>query len=285
MEMSKKLILVVAGLSLGACSSTGEKGAYMSFEDMQKKVHEHEEQWESVQSKLDRLEALEVEVAALRAEKMALETAAKGMEHSEHEMPADGSEEVMMDESMSTEPMSTEPMMYEEPMLAQETESADGVMHEKPMVAEQNMSADGVMHEKPMVAEQSMSADGVMHEKPMVENKPNMAMDPMSNEPIPMTPMPIPDIEKTRYGVQVAAYLNHNAAENGWKILQNLEPQSFKGLDPLIHEAQVKGRTVHQVKVGPFFDKSFSIDFCMMLKEKGKDCFVTEYNGVAVTAQ
>ena len=268
MEMSKKLILVVAGLSLGACSSTGEKGAYMSFEDMQKKVHEHEEQWESVQPKLDRLEALEVEVAALRAEKMALETAATDMEHSEHEMPADGSEEVMMDESVSTEPMSTEPMMYEEPMLAQETESADTAMHEKPMVAEQ-----------------SMSADGVMHEKPMMENKPDMAMDPMSNEPIPMTPMPIPDIEKTRYGVQVAAYLNHNAAENGWKILQNLEPQSFKGLDPLIHEAQVKGRTVHQVKVGPFFDKSFSIDFCMMLKEKGKDCFVTEYNGVAVTAQ
>jgi len=258
MEISKKLILVMAGLSLGACSSTSERRPYMTFEDMQNKVHEHEEQWESVQPQLDRLEALELEVAALKAEKQALENTVVSSEES---MPADG----------------------EVTMMTEKGTSDDSRMHEPSTMVDKTMSDDSMMHEEITMTDKKMSDTSMMHDKPVMEGKPEMAIDSMSNEPIPMTPMPIPDIEKTRYGVQVAAYLNHDAAENGWKILQGLEPQSFKGLDPLIHEAQVKGRTVHQVKVGPFFDKSFSIDFCMMLKEKGEDCFVTEYNGVAVT--
>jgi cell division protein FtsN len=72
MEMSKKLILVITGLSLGACSSVEEKNSFMTFNDLQTKVLEHDEQWQSVQPKLDRIDALEAEVAALKQDKMAL---------------------------------------------------------------------------------------------------------------------------------------------------------------------------------------------------------------------
>jgi hypothetical protein len=52
----------------------------------------------------------------------------------------------------------------------------------------------------------------------------------------------------------------------------------------LVNEKEVKGRTMYQLKVGPFMEKSFSSNFCKMLKEKGKDCLVTQYNGETFAA-
>jgi hypothetical protein len=92
----------------------------------------------------------------------------------------------------------------------------------------------------------------------------------------PMTP-------KLKYGVQVASYINRDEAIRGWNVLLKKDSTSFKGLTPLINQKEVKGRTMYQLKVGPFLDKPFSTDFCNMLKDKGTDCLVTQYNGEVFT--
>ncbi|MCV2402452.1 SPOR domain-containing protein [Marinomonas sp. C2222] len=67
--MMKNLILAAMGLSLVACSSTGEQNTFMAYGELQRKVRSHDEQWQSVQEKLDKIDALEAEIAELKKEK------------------------------------------------------------------------------------------------------------------------------------------------------------------------------------------------------------------------
>ncbi|ETI62313.1 SPOR domain-containing protein [Marinomonas profundimaris] len=228
MGMSKKLIIVVAGLSLGACSSTGGKNTFMNYGDLQEKVRAHDEQWESVQSKLDRIDALEAEVAALKQDKM----------------------------SGSSSDMTTS-VVVEDDMLTDESMAAIDVA---PAVTQAPLN-DSV-NAAPMA---DMNADLT-------------AVEPVVVAPVVTAPM----AKKTsEYGVQVASYGNRDEAVRGWKVLLKAYPTSFDGLTPLVNQKDVNGRMMYQLKVGPFVEKSYSSDFCKMLKEKGKDCLVTQYNGDA----
>lgn len=205
MGMSKKLIVVMAGLSLGACSSTSDKNTFMTYEDLQNKVISHEEQWQTVQPKLDRIDELEAEVAALKEEK---------------------------------------------------------ATKEAPEVMSNDMAAD-----------ESMPAVNVA---PAVMATPADAQMIQTTSPVVTAPVMANEKE---YGVQVASYGNRDEAIRGWKVLLKSHPTSFDGLTPLVNQKEVNGRTMYQLKVGPFVNKSFSSDFCKMLKEKGKDCLLTQYNG------
>ncbi|MGP3372667.1 hypothetical protein ACTVFP_23585, partial [Escherichia coli] len=62
MGMSKGLIVAITGLSLSACSLFGERSTTLSYEELQKKVISHDEQWQTVKPKLDRIDELEAEV-------------------------------------------------------------------------------------------------------------------------------------------------------------------------------------------------------------------------------
>ena len=105
----------------------------------------------------------------------------------------------------------------------------------------------------------------------------------MANAAPPVVAAPMA-VQKQEYGVQVAAYGNRQDAIRGWKVMHKKSPASFDGLTPLINEKEVSGRVMYQLKVGPFFSKSFGSDFCKMLKEKGTDCLVTQYNGETFAA-
>ncbi|WP_421850153.1 SPOR domain-containing protein [Marinomonas sp.] len=201
MGMSKKLVVVMAGLSLGACSSVDEKNTFMTYEDLQNKVISHEEQWQTVQPKLDRIDELEAEVAALKEEKAAKEA------------PEEMSNNMATDESM-----------------------------------------------------------------PAVNVAPAVMATQQTTAPVVTAPVMANEKE---YGVQVASYGNRDEAIRGWKVLLKSHPTSFDGLTPLVNQKEVNGRTMYQLKVGPFVNKTYSQDFCKMLKEKGKDCLVTQYNGEA----
>ena len=242
MGITKKLIVVQMGLVLAACSSTGDKNTFMTYEDLQNKVKAHDEQWQTAQAKLDRIDALEAEVASLKQEKLAMEAA--------NEMPvAEQPTVIAADDSMAVTnvaPMVEESKVSEAPM--------------EPVAASMDsMSSDSPASAPIMAAPltDSMASDSTMNKAS--ESK-------MAND---------------SYGVQLAAYSKREEALRGWEVLMKKDPVSYEGLVPRINQKEVKGRTMYQLKVGPFLQKSFSVDFCMMLKEKGKDCLVTQYNGDA----
>lgn len=81
------------------------------------------------------------------------------------------------------------------------------------------------------------------------------------------------------YGVQLASYSNRAEAVRGWKLLLNGSPDTYVNLEPHVNEKQVNGRTMYQLKVGPFIEKAYGVDFCNMLKQKGQDCLVNKYDG------
>ena len=232
MGTSKKLIVVIAGLSLGACSSVSDKNTFMSYEDLQDKVRTHDEQWQTVQPKLDRIDELEAEVAALKQGKV---LPAK---------PADMS----------------------------------GDMASNNLITDESMAAVNVT---PAVMQAPIDGQGSNVDPMTINSEENIEMDkaapPVVAAPIMSTPQAM--TKEQSYGVQVASYSNRDEAIRGWKVLLKSYPTSFDGLEPLVNQKEVNGRTMYQLKVGPFLNKSFSSDFCKMLKEKGKDCLVTQYNG------
>jgi cell division protein FtsN len=226
MEMSKKLVVVMAGLSLGACSSMDDKNTFMTYTDLQDKVRMHEEQWQTVQPKLDRIDELEAEVAALKQGKpLSSDTMSKDVTNSD----------MMVDDGNT----------------------------------EENIAAVNVA---PVVTPAPFNET--------VEPQETIAMAKAA-PPVVSSP---PITKEQEYGVQVASYANRDEAIRGWRVLLKSDPVSFNGLEPLINQKEVNGRTMYQLKVGPFINKSFSSDFCKMLKEKGKDCLVAQYNGEAFSS-
>lgn len=248
MKTTQKLVLAVAALSLGACSSTDEKNTFMTYDDLQNKVLSHDEQWETVQVKLDKIDALEAEVASLKQGKMRQADADDMMTDTDSQVPTVVANETVMqvDESMPTdEAMSLEAMSLE------------------------TMPSESVVTAAPLLSENTTVEDD------LVENE-------ISEEPINATSIAA-EVKEYKYGVQVASYANRDKAILGWAVLSKKDPASFKGLEPLMNSKDVNGRTMYQLKVGPFLSKSFSSDFCKMLKEKGHDCYVSQYNGDAFT--
>ncbi|MEL0612609.1 SPOR domain-containing protein [Marinomonas arenicola] len=81
------------------------------------------------------------------------------------------------------------------------------------------------------------------------------------------------------YGVQLAAYGSRGEAARGWQVLSNGSPDTYVNLVPHVNEKSINGRTMYQLKVGPFLDRAYSVDFCNMLKQKGQDCLVSKYDG------
>lgn len=223
MGIVKKWVLVIAGLSLGACSSTGEKNTFLTYSELQDKVQAHDAQWQSVQPQLAKIDELEAEIEKLKQENMALANAAHH-------------EDTLSDEEMLVESAS----MPEEPM------SVENVASEA-MIMEEQADTDETL----LIASAPLAT---------------------SEEPKKVTP-------KVEYGVQLSAYKSRTEAIRSWNVLHENDPSSFKGLEPRVSQKSIAGTDMYQLKVGAFLSKSFAADFCQMLKEKGQDCFVTQYDG------
>ncbi|WP_067214807.1 SPOR domain-containing protein [Marinomonas gallaica] len=81
------------------------------------------------------------------------------------------------------------------------------------------------------------------------------------------------------YGVQLAAYASEKQAIQGWRSITQKYAEEFADTAPLINQHKIDGKTYHQLIVGPFLKKAYSVDFCNMLKQMQQDCLVTRYKG------
>lgn len=249
-KMSKTLLVIAMGVSLGACSSTDGKNTFMTYTDLQDRVQAHENQWQALQPKLDRLEILEAQVAALTQGDEVL-SSVRGLPESEN--AAD----------LALEPST----------------SSDFVQSINVAPAIRVSSADGDLPLKGSVNAVT-SEESASFEETVVMNRavPSIVTAPIAPvaTPTPMT------AQSSQYGVQLAAYGIREEAIRGWRVLQSAHPESFDGLVPLLNEREVNGRSMYQLKVGPFLSRSFSADFCSRLKSKGQDCLLTQYDGQAL---
>lgn len=142
------------------------------------------------------------------------------------------------------------------------------------VASDENNLADG----KAMAASDVVPAITVA---PIVESQ-STKMKPKAAQATVITPVAAPTKYKEKdnsYGVQLAAYGSHNEAVRGWQVLSNASPDTYVNLVPHVNEKQINGRTMYQLKVGPFLDRAYGADFCNMLKQKGQDCLVNKYDG------
>ncbi|MEO9273360.1 SPOR domain-containing protein [Marinomonas sp. 5E14-1] len=213
MGIAKKLVLVIAGLSLGACSSVGEREEFLSFNDVQMKVREHDEKLKNVQPTLTRIDVLEAEIADLKEERATLANKIEEIEH----------------------------------------------------MAQSNMH-----NAKKMEPETSVSAS-----KGVIKTD----ADKVEVTPLKPLKMETEALSLKEYGVQLAAYRTRLEVIHAWNQLKRNDSASFKGLEPRVYQKTINKRDMYQLKVGGFPIKSDAERFCNVLRKKGKDCFVTQYNG------
>lgn len=236
MKITDKLVIVIAGLSLGACSSMEreEDSTDMIYEELQSEVLSYDEQQQAAQPNLDGIDGLEAEIVELK-NNAAIETAAV------ETMPIETAAVETMPNDKNATMMEANPVIIPAPILSENTS---------------NSSLD--------------NSEAIM----------------VDSQPIEAAPLTViqPTAPTFKYGVQVASYSNRDAVMRGWNALLKKDSTSFDGLEPLVYQKAVNGRTMYQLKVGPFLDKPFSNDFCKMLKDKGTDCFITQYNGDVFTA-
>ncbi|TDO98701.1 SPOR domain-containing protein [Marinomonas balearica] len=82
------------------------------------------------------------------------------------------------------------------------------------------------------------------------------------------------------YGVQLAAYASKSLAMQGWRKISRANPIDYVDTAPLIKKHTIKGKVYFQLKVGPFIERSYSVDFCNMLKQqRSQTCLITRYDG------
>lgn len=237
MGVTKKLLIVAAALSLSACSMFEGKNTFMTYQDLQTKVREHDTELKAVQD----------ELAQLKQE--------NGMGHN------------------NTNAGDTTPKADDGLGLSQsESMAAPGVAPAVTAVPDSN--------DQPAVQAAPMASSSVVtpvNKPAQAVNQPTQAVQ---KAPTKMSqPASQANQDGSSYGVQLAAYGSRQEAVKGWNLLNSQSPDVFVNLDPHVNQTQINGRTMYQLKIGPFLDRAYSVGFCNMLKQKGKDCIVKKFDG------
>lgn len=83
------------------------------------------------------------------------------------------------------------------------------------------------------------------------------------------------------YAVQLAAYGNEAQVQVGWERIRTSAATLFDGLSPRRSTADVPGRgTLYRLKAGPFADEAGATAKCDALKTAGISCLVSTFDGV-----
>ncbi|MCQ8184560.1 SPOR domain-containing protein [Parvularcula maris] len=92
-------------------------------------------------------------------------------------------------------------------------------------------------------------------------------------QPVQQRPAPAAAAAATHV-VQVGAFDSNKAALDYFDSLGSRMGGLLSGKSPDIQVAEVKGRTYHRLRIGPFTSKSDADAYCRSLKAKGQDCLV-----------
>ncbi|GAB3484821.1 SPOR domain-containing protein [Marinomonas epiphytica] len=228
MSMLRLVSMLSASALLVACSTDGSN-TFMTYEKLQDMVQEHDQKWQSIQPKLERLDELEAQLAQMQGQ--------PNSSSSTSSYPAPANETVIT-------PVETVPVIT--PVASTPVASA-------PVVSEPVATAK-VAQAEPIA---KPAAASISTTKPS---------------------------EPSGYGVQLASYRSRAEAVRGWRVISQEAPSDYVDLAPRVNTKEVNGWVMHQLKVGPFISKAYSVDFCNMLKQQQKDCLVTRYDGELISS-
>jgi len=252
MGVTQKLLVVAAALSLSACSMFEGKNTFMTYQDLQTKVREHDVEIKAVQDQLAQLK---------QAESTNKPMAANTASQSNNATSQSNSDGLGLSES--------------------ETQAAPSVAPQVTPVANTQTQQMAPAQSSPTQppAQTASSQSSSVQAAPMASSEPK-AVTPNynKNSSAAMTTTKASS-SNDQYGVQLAAYTSRQEAVNGWQRLSKNNSDVFVNLTPHITKAVVNGRTMYQLKVGPFLDRAYSVGFCNMLKQKGKDCIIKKFDG------
>ncbi|SBS31296.1 Sporulation related domain protein [Marinomonas spartinae] len=252
MGVTQKLLVVAAALSLSACSMFEGKNTFMTYQDLQTKVREHDAEIKAVQDQLAQLKQTD------SANKPMAANSASQSNNATSQSNSDG---LGLSES--------------------ETQAAPSVAPQVTPVANNQNQQMAPAQSSPAQssAQTASSQSSSMQAAPMSSSEPKALTPNYNNTPSVAKTTSKASSGHNQYGVQLAAYTSRQEAVNGWKRLSKNNSDVFVNLTPHINQAVVNGRTMYQLKVGPFLDRAYSVGFCNMLKQKGKDCIVKKFDG------
>lgn len=87
-----------------------------------------------------------------------------------------------------------------------------------------------------------------------------------------------PEDEAAQLGLQFGAFASSGAAANHLASFKLRYPLLFEGRSVIVRTKERNGVILYRTIMGPFNNYELASEFCIQLKEKREDCFVTEYN-------
>lgn len=121
--------------------------------------------------------------------------------------------------------------------------------------AVQERSLPGAPSRKPVAQTEAPAQQATVASKPTSPNSPSLAVQPT-------------------HVVQVGAFDSNKAALDFFDGLSDRLGTLLNGKAPDIQRAEVRGRTYHRLRIGPFTSKSSADQYCAQLKSRGQDCLV-----------
>lgn len=90
-------------------------------------------------------------------------------------------------------------------------------------------------------------------------------------------------LQRQRYAVHIALFLQENTAHVGWKVLNRRYDALFSGLQPLLEKIEYPQQQLYSLRVGPFSEQKEAYRFCSVLKRRKYQCKLTDYTGTPIS--
>lgn len=84
--------------------------------------------------------------------------------------------------------------------------------------------------------------------------------------------------ELAQFGLQFGAFSTSDAAVNHISSFKLRYPLLFEGRSAIVRIKERNDLILYRTIMGPFGNYELASEFCIQLKEKQEDCFITEFN-------